>query len=335
MSLPLDQSDYDTFGVDLDTRLLFDHHGSVCGCPQFWSLSTDYQNAEPDLSSGCPYPGRPCHHPHAPSRANVAREVATGATPSTPTHISRPHAMSTAEPSAAPSRVFKETCIFWYHGNCGRGADCHYEHELNHNWPISRPPGYTHHRRCDLKFCPLRTDMVEFMQRYYPGGSRADEIAEKADFKHEEKEHTSMTLDNEAVESDSDETSEDESSTDSDSDSDSSEAGDDDSEDASVAESVSARRSDTVKVEPPSVCVTQRASSQVLNQAVPLLLHTNDGVPGERKNEDYELGQIITQDDKKKLNAVQNGPLPSKHAEQNKRPQSTALHFYCSHQMKP
>jgi hypothetical protein len=159
--------------------------------------------------------------------------------------------------------MFKETCIFWYHGNCGRGADCHYEHELNYNWPISRPPGYTHHRRCDLRFCPLRTDMVEFMQRYYPGGSRAEEIAKKAGIKDRKKEHTSMASGNEAAKSDSRDTSMDESSTDSDSDSDSSKPEDDDTIDESVA-STPARWSDTIKVEPPSVSVTPLASPQVL-----------------------------------------------------------------------
>ncbi|KAF2447065.1 hypothetical protein P171DRAFT_483121 [Karstenula rhodostoma CBS 690.94] len=292
MALPLDQADYDRFGVDLNTSLLFDRHGRVCGCPQFWGFFTGTQNVDPSLSaqlsdylsSVCPYSGTTSHHPHAPFPSGGATEVATRAIMST-TYTPRLHPMSTAEPHAPPSRELKETCIFWYHGNCGRGADCHFEHELNHNWPISRPPKYVHHRRCDLEFCPLRTDLVEFMQRYYPDGPRVDEIAEELEVKQEEEEHTSMTLGDEAVESDSDDTSEDESSTDSDSNLDNSEVEDDDSNHESVADDVSVCLSDTLKIDSPSIHDAPLGSSQAPSPAVPFLLQATAAVVGGSENE--------------------------------------------------
>lgn len=277
MAWPLrfDQADYDRFGVDLYTSLLLDRHGNVCSCPQFWGLFTDPQNVDPSLSaqlsdhlsSGCPYLGTTTHHRHVPSPSGEAMEVATRATMSTSTHTPRLYPMSTAEPHERPSHELKETCIFWYHGNCARGVDCPFEHELNHNWPISRPRGYTHqgYRRCDLKFCPLRTDLVELMQRYYPNGPRVDDIAEVLDVKQEGEEHTTTTLGDKPAGSDSNDMSEDESSTDSDFDADGSEKENDDPIGKFVADNAPVRSSDPAKTEPSSVQTTPLGSPQALN----------------------------------------------------------------------
>ncbi|KAL5378124.1 hypothetical protein PMIN03_001166 [Paraphaeosphaeria minitans] len=217
-SLPLGQADYDHFGVDLNTSLLFDRHGNVCGCPQLWGLFTDQQNMElslpaqflDHLSSGCPHAGTTSHQRHVPLPLGAATEFATNTTLSTYTHTPRLHSMSNAEPRARPSRVLKQTCIFWYHGNCRHGAECPFEHELNHNWPIFRPHGYSHqgYRRCDLRFCPFRTDLGEFMQRYYPDGPRVDEIPKELDVKQKEAKQTYVTLGDENFQIDGDETSE-------------------------------------------------------------------------------------------------------------------------------
>lgn len=118
------------------------------------------------------------------------------------TRNSRAHQMSTAEPHARPSHELKETCIFWYHGNCDRGDDCPFEHELNHNWPLARPPGYTHRWRCDLQFCPLRTDLVEFIRKYYPDGPRIDDITQEVGAEHEEAAESSVALADEQPKSD-------------------------------------------------------------------------------------------------------------------------------------
>ncbi|KAF1977716.1 hypothetical protein BU23DRAFT_564590 [Bimuria novae-zelandiae CBS 107.79] len=164
--------------IDPHAELHFSQHGSVCGCPEFWepadSQTEDLNSTDTssptdlltrELSSHCPYMA---HCPVAYAGISIATPPSDAASFSWPP----PPPQTALEPTAPPSRELKETCIFWYHGNCKSGAQCTHEHELNHNWPIAVPWGYNHdQRRCELKFCPLRTDLVEFMQRYYPRGS--------------------------------------------------------------------------------------------------------------------------------------------------------------------
>lgn len=66
--------------------------------------------------------------------------------------------------SPPPPGQPKETCFFWYHGECRRGDRCHLAHETHITWPISVPPGYVHRIPCDLPLCPLRHDMVAFKE---------------------------------------------------------------------------------------------------------------------------------------------------------------------------
>lgn len=167
MSLTMDQQYHDFPTVEPSIRALFVRHGSICGCPGFWVPFTDTSSVKPsDLARASFNSSTGCIYSHNHFRSSVTHS-STAAPPRT---IHNPPAsyMSQLEPHARPSRELRETCIFWYHGSCRRGTDCHLEHELNHNWPMSRPPRYNHdRRRCELKFCPFRTDLVEMMQRYY------------------------------------------------------------------------------------------------------------------------------------------------------------------------
>ncbi|KAH7075562.1 hypothetical protein BKA63DRAFT_565631 [Paraphoma chrysanthemicola] len=54
----------------------------------------------------------------------------------------------------------RETCFFWYHGTCHRGAQCKFAHESHMTWPMAPPPGFVHYEKCNLPLYPLRQDLV-------------------------------------------------------------------------------------------------------------------------------------------------------------------------------
>ncbi|KAK3215369.1 hypothetical protein GRF29_19g3025424 [Pseudopithomyces chartarum] len=190
--LPLEKQDesYSLMGIDPDVQPLFDLCGFVCGCPEFWSSlsTTESGQSVPDPAQQLAH----LLHAHYSHIADLSNTPTTQWTP-VPVSAGLPQAYSVRElrhpivkptvrqkPRAGPSHVFKETCIFWYHGRCKNGDACEREHALNYNWPVRAPPGYSHNsRQCKLLFCPFRSDLAEFMQKYYPN-SRVELKEEEA-----------------------------------------------------------------------------------------------------------------------------------------------------------
>lgn len=190
--LPLEKQDesYSLMGIDPDIQPLFDLCGFVCGCPEFWSSlsTTESGQSVPDPAQQLAH----LLHAHYSHIADLSNTPTTQWTP-VPVSAGVPQAYSVRElrhpivkptvrqkPRAGPSHVFKETCIFWYHGRCKNGDACEREHALNYNWPVRAPPGYSHNsRQCKLLFCPFRSDLAEFMQKYYPN-SRVELKEEEA-----------------------------------------------------------------------------------------------------------------------------------------------------------
>jgi hypothetical protein len=68
------------------------------------------------------------------------------------------------QPSSTPSDPPHEICFFWYHGTCRKGDQCKLAHESHITWPRTPPPGFVHYEPCDLPLCPLRQDLVAFME---------------------------------------------------------------------------------------------------------------------------------------------------------------------------
>lgn len=169
--------------MDLESTILFEIYDSVCGCPELW-----------DSASGCPRhttrsknstiahgPPAPCspldrrlHSPHC--RQTLPAKPPTP--PSTPPDQSL-FRLDAVSPPAQPEResgtdpisflssllatpatqtrgLPRETCFFWYHGDCRLGDSCIKAHEHHITWPIAIPPGLVHHKPCKLTFCPLR-----------------------------------------------------------------------------------------------------------------------------------------------------------------------------------
>jgi hypothetical protein len=62
--------------------------------------------------------------------------------------------------SSTPPGPPRETCFFWYHNTCRRGAQCQLAHEAHVTWLIPAPPGFVHYEKCKLAMCPLRWDLV-------------------------------------------------------------------------------------------------------------------------------------------------------------------------------
>jgi hypothetical protein len=184
--------------VDLRTTLLFTYHSGTCGCPDFWGDFTA-SCQEPAASSQSAYLHQqlrdadglhlPIMYPYP--RLSTLPETTTAQTcitetiprPSTtkdglfytssrsPQPQSHPN-LTTSPPTAnsTPHTPFhsncadpekpQETCFFWYHGDCRRGAACDRKHEARITWPISIPPGFVHWQECSLPLCPLRKDLV-------------------------------------------------------------------------------------------------------------------------------------------------------------------------------
>lgn len=175
-----DTKDQIASDMDPSAQILLDLHGRVCGCPEFWS-----QRPSPTLGE---FPHDPMHqllcklNARCPRRAHSAAALTMDWVSDIAPLSNFPpqHPALELEPPLAPSKELKETCIFWYHGNCRSGDACKREHKLNHNWPITLPPGYAHgERHCRLRYCPVRTDLVKFMNKYYstsqPYGFRDEE----------------------------------------------------------------------------------------------------------------------------------------------------------------
>ncbi|KAF2708392.1 hypothetical protein K504DRAFT_492046 [Pleomassaria siparia CBS 279.74] len=162
--------------MDTDTLRLFETRGSVCGCLGLWGFETAQPAGKqtPDLHS----PYHPCHStpfqlssssavtslsqwsskpPCGPALHPVAPRSLVEAYP-----ITSRHALVTPYP--APSGPPKETCFFWYHGECRLGLQCHRAHETHVTWPIPPPPKYVHWSICHLPLCPLRDGLEEVMK---------------------------------------------------------------------------------------------------------------------------------------------------------------------------
>ncbi|CAO2651262.1 Nn.00g095590.m01.CDS01 [Neocucurbitaria sp. VM-36] len=81
----------------------------------------------------------------------------------------------------------KETCFFWYHGNCRRGEHCGFAHETHITWPITIPLAFVHYEACTLPLCPLREDLVALKnacetrkKTNYLGGQVAGALSSRA-----------------------------------------------------------------------------------------------------------------------------------------------------------
>ncbi|KAH3961313.1 hypothetical protein HBH69_192750 [Parastagonospora nodorum] len=95
--------------------------------------------------------------------------------PSTTTRTTTPSPPPTQEASTPPGSP-RETCFFWYHNTCRRGAQCQLAHEVHVTWPIPVPPRYVHYEKCKLGMCPLRWDLVAFKKG---GGGKETKAVEK------------------------------------------------------------------------------------------------------------------------------------------------------------
>ncbi|KAF2792790.1 hypothetical protein K505DRAFT_362603 [Melanomma pulvis-pyrius CBS 109.77] len=58
----------------------------------------------------------------------------------------------------------KETCFFWYHGECPLGDKCDRMHEAHITWPIPPPLDYVHSDPCHLPLCPMKEGMEELLR---------------------------------------------------------------------------------------------------------------------------------------------------------------------------
>lgn len=105
----------------------------VCGCPEFWEIVQPSSKPQ----SMCP---------------SAARDTLATSTSTTDHNTFK-------SPSPSPPGPPKETCFFWYHGQCRRES-CHFAHETHITWPIVPPPGFIHFEPCNLPLCPLRKDLV-------------------------------------------------------------------------------------------------------------------------------------------------------------------------------
>lgn len=181
--------------MDLRTALLIAHHDGVCGCPELWGnftshkpeaiASSSFSHVHKQLrdAEGVPLPvSYPYQHHSAvtPTLTARTRNIATTIQPQTltpTTHTLTPsHSHS---PSVSPSPLTcppsstaaltnpntpKETCFFWYHGDCRLGSRCDRQHKTRITWPIGIPPGFVHWQDCSLPLCPLRKDLVELAE---------------------------------------------------------------------------------------------------------------------------------------------------------------------------
>ncbi|KAF3008788.1 hypothetical protein E8E13_010440 [Curvularia kusanoi] len=123
----------------------FDTQDGVCGCPEFWQLTTSCRDEHTSSINGTP---------------SVRHEQTTQPNHVTSSVNSIPVVDCAKTPRATPTPTdpIKETCFFWYHGTCKRGKRCERPHETHPTWPISPPPGFRHFQPCTLPLCPLRTD---------------------------------------------------------------------------------------------------------------------------------------------------------------------------------
>ncbi|KAI8934847.1 hypothetical protein NX059_008526 [Plenodomus lindquistii] len=109
----------------------------VCGCPEFWK--------------------------HAKAKGSASKSTSRPPT-TTPTRTTK-DTNNMRSPSPTPSGGPKETCFFWYHGQCRRGDQCQFQHKTHITWPIVPPPGYVHYKPCVLPFCPLNSNQVSLNEQ--------------------------------------------------------------------------------------------------------------------------------------------------------------------------
>lgn len=69
--------------------------------------------------------------------------------------VQPPRAPRTGKGATRSKKQVKETCFFWYHGNCKRGDECELLHAMTKPPSyVQSPPGYMHYRgKCSLPWC--------------------------------------------------------------------------------------------------------------------------------------------------------------------------------------